>query len=90
MSVMQPIDAEGAIALDFASDTAVDLLATLHDAMTIARPGQDAAMFADDLRRLADGAAWIAQEMEAMLDVKETADPAPAVEDVFPKQAVAS
>ncbi|MEO0500411.1 MAG: hypothetical protein AAF205_07635 [Pseudomonadota bacterium] len=64
----------------YVADTTVGLLDALHDAMTLARPGQDCAAFAGDLRRLGDGAAYVAQELEAM--VAGTATPArPAIAD---------
>ncbi|MGB3724077.1 MAG: hypothetical protein WA979_14825 [Pacificimonas sp.] len=67
MSVMTPVRTEGALACDYAGETAVSLLDSLTDAMTLARPGHDAASFAGDLKRLADGAAFVAQELEAIL-----------------------
>lgn len=67
MSELTPIQTEGALASDYASDTVVGLLDALCDAMTLARPGRDGARFADDLRRLGDGAAFVAQELTAIL-----------------------
>ncbi len=67
MSAMTPIETEGALACDYAGETAIGLLDALTDAMTLARPGKDAATFAADLRRLGDGSAFVAQELNAIL-----------------------
>lgn len=67
MSELTPIEVEGALASDYATDTAVGLLDALADAMALARPGRDSARFATDLRRLGDGAAFVAQELGAIM-----------------------
>lgn len=61
-------DSENNAAADFATRTSVGLLDALVDAMTLARPGKDAGTFAADLKRLGDGAARAAYELDALLD----------------------
>ena len=64
---MNAIETERAVAVDQASGTVVGLLDALCDTMTLARPGADAARYAQDLRRLGDGAAFVAQELTAIV-----------------------
>ncbi|MBV7256727.1 hypothetical protein KCG44_08000 [Pacificimonas sp. WHA3] len=61
------VTVEGVTACDYISETAIGLLDALHDAMTLARPGKDCSRYADDLRRLGEGSAFVAQELEAIL-----------------------
>lgn len=70
---------ENTAAADYATKTAVGLLDALIDAMTLARPGKDAKTFADDLKRLGDGAARAAYELDALLDDASPAVVAPSV-----------
>ena len=55
-------------AADYATSTSVSLLDALIDAMTLARPGKDAGIFATDIKRLGDGAARAAYELDGLLD----------------------
>ena len=64
---MSPVRVEEALACDYAGETAVGLLDALMDAMTLAKPGRDAARLADDLRRLGDGAGFVAQELGGLV-----------------------
>jgi hypothetical protein len=74
-----------ATAADYATRTSIALLDALIDSMTLARPGADAGIFAADLRRLGDGAARAAFELDALID--DTA--APAAEPSQPERRVA-
>lgn len=56
------------VAADYATKTSVGLLDALIDAMMLARPGKDAGSFSADLKRLGDGAARAAYELDALLD----------------------
>jgi hypothetical protein len=56
-----------AFATDLATQTNLGLLDALIEAMTLARPGVDAAQLAGDLRRLGAGAERCAAEVEALL-----------------------
>ncbi|MBZ6379891.1 hypothetical protein B5C34_13760 [Pacificimonas flava] len=67
MSEMTPVAIEGALTCDYAGETAVGLLDALIDSMTMMRPGRDAARLATELHRLADGAAFVAQELETLM-----------------------
>ena len=67
MSEMTPVQVEDALACDYAGETAIGLLDALLDSMTLARPGHDAARFAGELRRLGDGAGFVAQELATLL-----------------------
>lgn len=69
MSEMTPVAIEGALACDYAGETAIGLLDALIDAMTFAKPGVDAHRTATELARLADGAGYVAQELEALLQL---------------------
>ena len=60
-------------AADYATSTSVSLLDALIDAMTLARPGKDASAFATDIKRLGDGAARAAYELDNLLDEPATA-----------------
>lgn len=84
MSEMTPVAVEGALACDYAGETAIGLLDALIDAMTYAKPGVDAHRTATELARLADGAGYVAQELEALLK----AAPATIQEDLDVADAV--
>ncbi|MHB9878873.1 hypothetical protein ACSMXM_04330 [Pacificimonas sp. ICDLI1SI03] len=81
---------ESATACDYAVETVIGFLDALNDAMTLARPGTDASRFASDLRRLGDGAGFVAREIEAIMhgaaqaaSIKE-ASPEPLRKRAFP------
>jgi len=80
---MVATNADNLAAADYATRTSVGLLDALIDAMTLARPGKDAGTFSADLKRLGDGAARAAYELESLLD---SATPAP-IEIPLPERA---
>jgi hypothetical protein len=59
---------ENIAAADYGTRTSVTLLDALIDSMVLVRPGSDAERFASDLKRLGDGAARAAYELDMLLE----------------------
>ena len=79
MSDMTPVQVEGALACDYAGETAVGLLDALMESMVLVRPGRSSAKIASDLYRLGDGAAYVAQELEALVSGRPAPEQGPAL-----------